>query len=125
VIFAHFPNPDYFGHLTGWMSEIYLNQLRLTDSQVGRLLDTLDARGLTDKMLIILTADHGGHGFGHGDDIPEDRLIPWIIAGPGVVPASTSATASASPTPRPPSNGRSLCPDSTTRSDVRHWPLLA
>ncbi len=85
IIFAHFPNPDYFGHLTGWMSDIYVSQLRNTDSQVGRLLDALDARDLTDQTLIILTADHGGHDHTHGQDIPSDRLIPWIIAGPGVV----------------------------------------
>ena len=85
VLFAHFPGPDYFGHLTGWMSETYVNQIRRTDEQVGRVLDALDERGLTDQTLIIVTADHGGHDFGHGEDIPEDRLIPWIIAGPGVV----------------------------------------
>jgi len=88
VIFAHYPNPDYFGHLNGWMSEPYLTNVIWTDSQVGRVLDALDARGLTDETLIILTADHGGHDFGHGADIPEDRNIPWMIAGPGVVPGT-------------------------------------
>jgi predicted AlkP superfamily pyrophosphatase or phosphodiesterase len=86
VIFAHFPNPDYFGHLIGWMSDSYIRQLRVTDQNVGRLLDALDTRGLTGQTLIILTADHGGHDHTHGENIPEDRLIPWIIAGPGVVP---------------------------------------
>lgn len=84
VIFAHFPNPDYFGHLTGWMSATYQHELGNTDFQVGRLLAALDERGLTAETLIILTADHGGHGTGHGTDLPEDMLIPWIIAGPGV-----------------------------------------
>ncbi|NDJ61318.1 MAG: sulfatase-like hydrolase/transferase [Chloroflexi bacterium] len=86
VIFAHFPNPDYFGHLTGWMSDIYLRELRRTDDQVGRLLAALDDRALTASTLIILTADHGGLGTTHGRDIPEDMLIPWMIAGPGVTP---------------------------------------
>ena len=34
--------------------------------------------------LIIITADHGGHGTSHGSSRLEDITIPWIIAGPGV-----------------------------------------
>jgi hypothetical protein len=84
VIFAHFPNPDFFGHSAGWMSDIYLFELSNTDLHVGRVLLHLDDLGLTDETLIILSADHGGHEFSHGRDIPEDMLIPWIIAGPGI-----------------------------------------
>lgn len=89
VIFAHFPNPDYFGHLNGWMSDAYMNGLNSTDTQVGRVLAALDELGLTDESLVMITADHGGHGTTHGQDIPEDRQIPWIIAGPGVIPDTT------------------------------------
>ena len=79
VIFLHFPNPDYFGHLTGWMSDTSLYELRNTDYQIGRLLEAVD-----EHTLVILTADHGGHEMEHGSDIPEDMTIPFIIAGPGV-----------------------------------------
>jgi predicted AlkP superfamily pyrophosphatase or phosphodiesterase len=88
VIFAYFPNPDFFGHSTGWMSDTYLNELHNTDFQVGRILEKLDELGLSGETLIILTADHGGHDFGHGSDSPEDQHIPWIIAGPGVLPGT-------------------------------------
>ncbi len=37
VIFAHFPNPDYFGHSTGCMSDTYLLELSNTDTQDGRV----------------------------------------------------------------------------------------
>lgn len=84
VIFAHFPNPDYFGHLTNWMSDTYIDEMSNTDAQVGRIMTKLDELGLTDKTLVILTADHGGHGNSHGQNIPEDMVIPWMIAGPGV-----------------------------------------
>lgn len=86
IIFAHFPNPDYFGHSTGWMSDTYLFELSNTDAQVGRVLNHLDKLGITDETLVILSADHGGHEFSHGIDIQEDMTIPWIIAGPGVTP---------------------------------------
>ncbi|MBK8026959.1 MAG: alkaline phosphatase family protein [Chloroflexi bacterium] len=84
VLLVHFPNPDYFGHLLGWMSRPYLWELENTDFQVGRLLDWYEANHVLDETLIVVTADHGGHGFGHGEDTPEDRLIPWIAAGPGI-----------------------------------------
>jgi predicted AlkP superfamily pyrophosphatase or phosphodiesterase len=85
VIFAHFPNPDYFGHSEGWMSETYINELNSTDFQVGRILTKLDELELTDETLMIVTADHGGHDFEHGSNRPEDVHIPWIVAGAGVV----------------------------------------
>jgi arylsulfatase A-like enzyme len=88
VIFAHFPNPDYFGHSTGWMSDVYQYELSNTDWNVGRILTALDELGLTNETLVILTADHGGHGTVHGSDIPEDMNIPWIAAGPGIVPST-------------------------------------
>jgi predicted AlkP superfamily pyrophosphatase or phosphodiesterase len=84
VLFVHFPNPDYFGHLIGWMSDTYINEFANTDRQVGRLLTALDDLGLTDSTLVILTADHGGTEQSHGRDIPEHMHIPWIIAGPGI-----------------------------------------
>jgi len=84
VIFAQFPNPDYFGHSTGWMSPVYLSEMSRTDAQIGRILTRLDELGLTDETLIIITADHGGHLSEHGSDMPEDMTIPFIIAGPGV-----------------------------------------
>jgi len=80
LLFAHFPNTDYFGHLNGWMSETQLKQLARTDEAVGRLLAALPA-----DTTVIVTADHGGHGLVHGANIPEDMTIPWIIAGPNVL----------------------------------------
>ena len=88
VLFVQFPNPDYFGHLTGWMSETYINELYSTDYQIGRILEILDSLGIRDETLLIITADHGGHDDLHGANIPEDMTIPWIMNGPNV-PAGT------------------------------------
>jgi N-acetylneuraminic acid mutarotase len=79
LLFAHFPNTDFFGHSTGWMSSAYLFGLSRTDVALGQLL-----AALPQDTVVVLTADHGGHGIVHGANIPEDMTIPWIIAGPGI-----------------------------------------
>ncbi|MDX1994105.1 MAG: alkaline phosphatase family protein [bacterium] len=84
VMFVHFPNPDYFGHSTGWMSDTYLEMLYTTDQQIGRIIEALEAEGVFEDTLLIITADHGGHELVHGSDIPEDMLVPFLITGPGV-----------------------------------------
>jgi predicted AlkP superfamily pyrophosphatase or phosphodiesterase len=88
VIFAHFPNPDFFGHSTGWMSDTYINELHSTDYQVGRIVAELERLDALDNTLIIITADHGGHDLTHGTTMPEDMHIPWIIFGAGVQPGT-------------------------------------
>jgi predicted AlkP superfamily pyrophosphatase or phosphodiesterase len=84
LLFIQLPNPDYFGHSTGWMSETYLFELGNTDRQIGRLLTALEEMGIRETSLIIVTADHGGHEQEHGSSLPEDQTIPLILAGSGV-----------------------------------------
>ena len=81
LMFVHFPNMDYFGHLFGWMSDRYLSALTRTDEALGRLLAVLP-----ENTTVIVSSDHGGHGLTHGANIPEDMTIPWIMAGPNVLP---------------------------------------
>lgn len=64
--------------------------VRYLDDWVGRFLDFLDARGLTDDTLLVLTADHGEF-FGehnvlyHGNFLYDEVThVPLIFAGPGV-----------------------------------------
>lgn len=84
VLFVHFWLPDYAGHLNGWMSPSYIGVIGRDDAALGTLLDGLEAKGLMDGTLVIFTADHGGHNFTHGTNLPEDQTIPWIAYWPGV-----------------------------------------
>jgi arylsulfatase A-like enzyme len=86
VLFVHLRGPDEDGHASGWLSAEQLEGLRETDEAVRIVLEGLEAANMREGALIILTADHGGHGTTHGTDNPEDTTIPWIINGPGVVP---------------------------------------
>lgn len=72
--FLYFGNADEAGHSHGFMSEEYLMHVR---KSLSLTMDAIKAAG--DDYITILTADHGGHGRNHGDDIPEDMTIPMMI----------------------------------------------
>ncbi|MBL8224424.1 MAG: sulfatase-like hydrolase/transferase [Chromatiales bacterium] len=66
----------------------YLNCLRDADRNVGTLLDELDAAGLTDRTIIVLTADHGDMDGAHrlhakgAVGYREQNNVPLVIAHP-------------------------------------------
>jgi hypothetical protein len=91
VMFIHFPGADKVGHAVGWGTKKQLDAVAEVDAGIGRVLGTLDKTGLADSTVIIVSADHGGAGRGHGGmalgapiDDPRSRHIPWICAGPGL-----------------------------------------
>ena len=67
----------------------YLGSITFVDSQVGRLLDALEASGHADNTVVVLWSDHGWH-LGEklitGKNTLWDRSarVPLIFAGPGV-----------------------------------------
>lgn len=77
--FVYLGTVDVFGHIHGWMSDEYLQQLERADEALGLLLDNL-AKDVT----VLVQSDHGGHGRTHGTDAPEDMTIPWMIKGPHI-----------------------------------------
>jgi predicted AlkP superfamily pyrophosphatase or phosphodiesterase len=84
ILFVHFSDPDEYGHSHGWMSPAYEQAVRNSDRCLGTVLDAIDRSPVAASTLVIVTADHGGHGkhHSHGDD-DVDRQIPWIARGPG------------------------------------------
>ena len=88
LLFIHFPTPDWMGHEYGWMSSQQLSVVFRADEALGQILAELDARGLREETLIIVTSDHGGHDTTHGTDFIEDMTIPWIASGPGIKPGA-------------------------------------
>lgn len=78
-VFLYFGTPDTIGHLHGWMSSEYLTQISRVDELLGQFIATLP-----DDYAILVQADHGGHERSHGTDTPEDMVIPWMVAGPGI-----------------------------------------
>jgi len=74
-------------------SRPYDGEVAYVDSQVRRLLDVLEARGLASHTLVILTADHGESLGDHGEQthgilVYDATLhVPLILRLPGNVPA--------------------------------------
>ena len=62
--------------------------LQKTDTEIGQIVDTIKARpNYSDEdWLVILSTDHSGEPeLHHGANIPEHRLIPFIMNGPSVI----------------------------------------
>ena len=63
------------------------------DAQLGRLLDELDRRGLTDNTLVVITSDHGEHlgehgRTGHGNGLYMEAIhVPLVLRFPGHIPS--------------------------------------
>ncbi|NOH01227.1 MAG: sulfatase-like hydrolase/transferase [Chloroflexi bacterium] len=91
LMFIHFPTADWMGHEYGWLSGEQLSVLFRADEAIANLLAELDARAMRDETLLIITADHGGHGTTHGSSLPEDMTIPRIASGAGIQPAALEA----------------------------------
>ena len=91
LLFVHLTDPDAAGHSYGWMSSQYGRGVLRADAAVLRLLQLADRTYGEGQYTLIVTADHGGNGRGHGTDHPDDVTIPWIAWGRGVVPGELVA----------------------------------
>lgn len=73
-------------------SDLYIGEIAYVDSQIGRLLDTLDRQRLLDRTIVVVAGDHGEslgeHGErDHGIFLYENVLrVPLIIRTPVMPP---------------------------------------
>jgi arylsulfatase A-like enzyme len=79
----------------------YRGEVESVDAEIGRLLAGLDARGLRERAIVVLTADHGeslgerGVFFAHGGDLGDAQMrVPLLLRVPGVAPARRADVAS-------------------------------
>jgi predicted AlkP superfamily pyrophosphatase or phosphodiesterase len=86
LLFVHLADPDRAGHRAGWMSADYGLAVRAADQALGVLLAACDRAFGEGNYTVIVTADHGGHGYDHGSSDLRDVRIPWIAWGRGVSP---------------------------------------
>lgn len=84
LVFLHLSDVDDAGHRYGWMTVRQLEAIERVDEAIGLLLQSLEDLNILNKSVIIVTADHGGHGRIHGTDDPRDMTIPWILWTPDI-----------------------------------------
>ena len=84
LCFIHFTDPDDAGHKYGWGSPQQIKAFSEVDAALAEIVKAIEAAGISDESVLIITADHGGHGKTHGGKTPEDMLIPWIAWGKNV-----------------------------------------
>lgn len=75
---------DHSGHADGHDTPAYYDTLARIDKQVGRIIQALKDAGIFDDTVIIVTADHGGIGKGHGGMTLQELETPFIIWGKGI-----------------------------------------
>jgi predicted AlkP superfamily pyrophosphatase or phosphodiesterase len=98
--FIHLDHVDHAGHTHGHGTPEYYESVAEADRLIGLILEGIEDAGIAGKTVVLITADHGGKGKGHGGTTMAELEIPWILHGPGVAagkeltaPVSTYDTA--------------------------------
>ncbi len=79
--FLHLDHVDHAGHHDGHGSPQYYESVSKADSLIGKVLNAIKEAGIAENTLVIITADHGGIGRGHGGATSEEAEIAMILSG--------------------------------------------
>lgn len=72
---------DHTGHALGHDTPAYYNKLEEIDGYVGEIVQAVKDAGIWEESIIIVSADHGGIGKGHGGRTMAEMETPFIICG--------------------------------------------
>ncbi|WP_276168766.1 alkaline phosphatase family protein [Zobellia alginiliquefaciens] len=82
--FIHFDHVDHAGHEYGHGTPHYYESVEKSDKLLKEVMDAIKTAGIEDKTLVVVSADHGGLGKGHGGESLQEIEIPFIVWGKGV-----------------------------------------
>ena len=83
-LFLHFDNVDDAGHTYSHGSQSYYQAVGLVDSLLGVVVEATKKAGTYDNTIFLVTADHGGVGYGHGGETMAEIEIPFILYGKSI-----------------------------------------
>lgn len=87
--FVHLDHVDHAGHHYGHGTPEYFASVETADSLIGQIVESVQTAGIAENTVIILSSDHGGIGYGHGGETPEEITIPFVVYGKQVVAGKT------------------------------------
>ena len=82
--FVHLDHVDHAGHAKGHGTPDYYLAVEKADSLIAEIIDATKQAGIFEKTMFIVSADHGGLGFGHGGESLAEMEIPFILYGAGI-----------------------------------------
>lgn len=82
--FIYYGLPDETGHSKGFNTKEYYQAINDIDAEIGKIVAGLKEAKMMQNTTFIITSDHGGSGFGHGNESMLEIEVPWIISGPGI-----------------------------------------
>lgn len=85
-LFIDIDEIDHYGHQEGHDSPAYFHAISHYDSLIGKFVQRLEAAGIMEETLLLITGDHGGIGKGHGGTSLNELEIPIILYGKGIQP---------------------------------------
>lgn len=88
-IWLYYGYTDEAGHRFNHMGKKYLQAVANASSCIEKVFNEFG-----DEYYLIVVADHGGHRYIHGTDMPEDMFIPLICHGKRFMPGKSFAQAS-------------------------------
>lgn len=83
-LFVHLDHVDHAGHSEGHGTSAYYEAVEKADLLIGQIKAAVEQSGMAEETVIIITADHGGIGKGHGGESLAEQQIPWIAWGKNI-----------------------------------------
>ena len=83
-LFMHLDHVDDAGHTFGHGSPQYYAAVAKADRIIAQVRQAVTDAGISNDTVILVTADHGGVGKGHGGQSLAELEIPWIAYGKGI-----------------------------------------
>jgi uncharacterized protein YqkB len=82
--FVHFDHVDHAGHEYGHGSPEYYKAVEKADALLGQVMQAITSSAMANETVVIVSADHGGLGKGHGGESLQEVEIPFIVWGKSV-----------------------------------------
>jgi arylsulfatase A-like enzyme len=80
----HLDQVDGAGHNYSHGTPQYYQTVAEVDDLIGLILQGLKDASMAKSTIVLITADHGGKGKGHGGVTMGEIEIAWTLVGPGV-----------------------------------------